>query len=244
MLSKSEVKYIQSLSQKKFRDKENLYVAEGPKIIEEAIAYNTHNVKKIYALQDWADLHKKMIGNIDISVIEEADIERISQLKTPNKALALIEIPWSEGFTLDKNNMALVLDCIQDPGNLGTIIRIGDWFGVKQMICSRDCADIYNSKVVQATMGSIFRVEVFYTDLPEWISSQSDVTVYGAALNGRPLQSLDKIKNGLLVIGNESKGISNDVMKLVQQKITIEKFGHAESLNAAVAAGIILSHLK
>ena len=244
MLSKSEVKYIQSLSQKKFRGEENLYIIEGPKIIDEALTVVPQHLKIIYALPQWIETNKNKVSDIEVKKITEGDLERISLLKTPNKALALMEIPWSEGFLLKKNNLTLVLDGIQDPGNVGTIIRIADWFGVAQIICSADCADVYNNKVVQATMGSIFRVEVFYTNLPEWLSAQNDVPVIGAMLDGMSLNSFGKVTNGLLVIGNESQGIRQEVLPYVNQKVTIEKTGHAESLNAAVATGIILSYLK
>lgn len=243
MLSKSEVKYIQSFSQKKFRQQENVFIAEGPKIIEEALNSPVTKVKKIFAVADWVETHLKNDQQTEIVTITDADLERISQLKTPNKVAALIEIPGSEGFRLNQEKLVLALDGIQDPGNMGTILRIADWFGVNQIICSNDCADIYNSKVVQATMGSIFRTEVFYTSLTEWLGEQKDVIIYGAALDGYPLKSFNPVNSGVLVIGNESRGIRPDVMQHVTQKITIERTGAAESLNAAVATGIILSHI-
>lgn len=241
MLSKSEVKYIQSFSQKKFRQQENLFIAEGSKIIEEALKANQVVVKKIYATQQWVEEHRDEPTAI-VSVTDD-ELKRISQLKTPNKVLALIEIPRSGGFTLINSRIALALDGIQDPGNMGTIVRIADWFGITQIICSTDCADVYNSKVVQATMGSIFRVEVLYVHLSEWLAAQKGIQIYGAALDGNPLQSYKKIDTGILVIGNESKGIRAEVMQAVIEKIKIERVGKAESLNAAVATGIILSHL-
>lgn len=243
MLSKAEAKYIQSLSQKKFRQQENLFIAEGPKIIEEALNKAVVKVKKVFALEEWAKAHENFNKKAEIVTVTEADLERISQLKTPHQVLALVETPWSEGFELNKTKLALALDGIQDPGNMGTILRIADWFGIKQIICSVDCADIYNSKVVQASMGSIFRTEVFYTDLPEWLSAQQNIIIYGAALDGIPLKSYKNIQQGILVIGNEGNGIRPEVMEQVFQKITIEKIGEAESLNAAVATGIILSQI-
>ena len=242
MLSKTELKYIQSLAQKKYRQQENLFIAEVPKVIEEALNSPFATIKKIFALKDWVSANDKYNKSTEIVTIDEIELERISQLKTPNQVVALIEIPWSEGFIFEKKKTALALDGIQDPGNMGTIIRIADWFGIKQIICSEDCADIYNSKVVQASMGSIFRTEVFYTNLPEWLKQQNAI-IYGAALDGKPLKSFKKIEPGILVIGNESKGIRPEVMQQVQQKITIEKIGEAESLNAAVATGIILSQI-
>lgn len=244
MLNKSEVKYIQSLSQKKFRDEEGVYLAEGPKIVGEALAAQAGIVKKVYALKDWLVLNAELCKNVDSEAIAEFELEKISQLKTPNQVLALVEMRQQPGFRFRADQPGLVLDGIQDPGNLGTIIRIADWFGIQQIICSKDCADVYNSKVVQSTMGSIFRVQLLYTDLSEWIDKQQGIAFYGAALDGVPLKNIPSISSGLIVIGNESRGIRPDVMKRVTKKITIEKWGEAESLNAAVATGIILSHLR
>ncbi|MFV0605981.1 MAG: TrmH family RNA methyltransferase [Niabella sp.] len=242
MISKAEVKYIQSLYQKKFRQQENLFIAEGPKIIEEALNNPVARIKKIFATQDWIDVKDNQSHQINVTAVSDADLKRISQLKTPNQVLALVEIPKNT-MVLNKKVLSLVLDGIQDPGNMGTIIRIADWFGITQIICSDDCADVYNHKVVQASMGSIFRAEIFYTDLSAWIPLQKESIIYGAMLEGIPLKSYGCISNGLLVIGNESKGIRAPIVPYLSQKITIERFGQAESLNAAVATGIILSHI-
>ena len=139
--------------------------------------------------------------------------------------------------------MTLVLDSIQDPGNLGTIIRIADWFGIKQVVCSPACADIYNPKVVQSTMGSIGRVDVFYTELLAWLAMKQDIRIYASALEGQDVSKMPKLKEGLIIIGNESKGIHPDILARANVKITIPRMGEAESLNAAVATGIILSHI-
>ncbi|OJU26956.1 MAG: tRNA methyltransferase [Sphingobacteriales bacterium 41-5] len=243
MLSKAEAKYIQSLSQKKFRQQENLFVAEGLKIIAEALNNPFAKVKKVFAMEDWVRANEKFRSRTEIVTVTEADLNRISQLKTPHGVLALIEIPRSEGFELNTLKLALALDGIQDPGNMGTILRIADWFGVKQIICSNDCADIYNSKVVQASMGSIFRTEVFYTNLAGWLTTQKNTIIYGAALDGIPLRSYKNIQQGVLISGNEGNGIRTEVMQHISQKITIERFGEAESLNAAVATGIILAQI-
>ena len=137
----------------------------------------------------------------------------------------------------------MALDTIQDPGNLGTIIRIADWFGIDQIVCSDDCAEVYNPKVVQATMGSIARVKVFYTDLEEWLSVQKEVPIYATTLEGQDIREMKKIQEGIIVVGNESKGISPGVLKLANTKITISQKGKADSLNVAVATGIVLSHI-
>ncbi len=244
MLNKSEVKYIQSLSQKKFRNEERVYIIEGPKIIEEALLSKSLIVKKIYALEEWFATNEQSIPTIASETITLYELQKISQLKTPNQVLAVVEIPAADNFKFDNNNLGLMLDGIQDPGNLGTIIRIADWFGIKQIVCSNDTADAYNAKVVQATMGSIFRVELYYTELAQWMDTCTHLLYYGAALNGKPLSKISKLEKGIIVIGNESKGIRPTIMERLSGTITIEKWGQAESLNAAVATGIILSHLR
>jgi TrmH family RNA methyltransferase len=243
MLSKSKTKYIQTLGQKKFRDEEGLFIAEGPKIVKDLLEEKTVTVKSVYALKEWIEDNKKLVGVTELIEIEEADLEKISQLKTPNKVVAVVQqFAIAEEITTS-NKITLALDGIQDPGNMGTIIRIADWFGVEQIVCSNDSADIYNSKVVQSTMGSIARVKVFYTDLEQWLREQKGISIYATTLEGKAIGSMGKIKDGIIVFGNESKGISLAIMNIATDKITIPKKGKAESLNAGVAAGIILSHL-
>lgn len=242
MLSKSKVKYIQSLGQKKVRDAEGLFIAEGPKIVAELLASGKAGIQQVYAVKEWLDTHAHQLEAIEATAISPDELGKISQLHTPNQVVAVVkkmEVP----LITTKNTVSLVLDTIQDPGNLGTIIRIADWFGIGQVICSPDCADSYNPKVVQSTMGSLARVKVMYTDLTAWLPLQKDIRVYAAALEGQDIASLKKLKEGIIIIGNESKGISPGVMEWVNVKITIPKRGEAESLNAAVAAGIIVSHL-
>ncbi len=243
MLSKSKTKYIQTLGQKKFRDEEGLFIAEGPKIVKDLLEEKTVTVKVFYALKEWIDDNKKLVGGTELIEIEEADLEKISQLKTPNKVIAVVQQFDVAKEITASNKITLALDGIQDPGNMGTIIRIADWFGVEQIVCSNDSADIYNSKVVQSTMGSIARVKVFYTDLEQWLREQKGISIYATTLEGKAIGSIEKIKEGIIVFGNESKGISLAIMNIATDKITIPKKGKAESLNAGVAAGIILSHL-
>lgn len=239
MLSKSEVKYIQSLSQKKLRDDEGCFIVEGPKIVSEAITSPQAKIVKIYALEDWALKNTSLPAELEI--ITEPDLARISQLKTPNQVLAVVQKPDATKFILQKQWLCLALDGIQDPGNLGTIIRTADWFGVKQIICSMDSADAYNPKVVQSTMGSIFRIELLYTHLEAWMEQHSDISFYATALHGEPLKNFCRLNSGVIVIGNESKGVREGILSKVHRKITIERIGEAESLNAAVATGIVLS---
>jgi RNA methyltransferase, TrmH family len=243
MPGKLKAKYIQSLGQKKHRDEEGLFVAEGPKLVAELIGSSRENILEVHAVKEWikenGHLHK-----VVMTEVSESGLQKISQLKTPNQVVAVVrKFEATEPITV-KGKLSLVLDTIQDPGNLGTIIRIADWFGVEQIICSDDCADVYNPKVVQSTMGSIARVKVFYTELAAWLAQQKDIGIYAAVLDGKDVRQMDILKEGVIVIGNESKGISDEVMGLVNEKITIPKVGNAESLNAAVATGVILSHVK
>lgn len=239
MLSKKEIKDIQSLSHKKFREEVKLFVAEGPKIVSELIHLIPRQIEKVYAIKDWIKQNKPVLQNLNVVEIEKSELERISQLQTPNQVIALVKLLPSAKISSD---LILYLDAIQDPGNFGTILRIADWFGIKDVVCTQGCADLYNAKVVQSTMASIARVNVFYDTDSEWLKQQR-LPVYAATLNGTPLDGHRKIKEGILIIGNESKGISDEILQYATRQITISRRGKAESLNAAVATGIILSHL-
>jgi TrmH family RNA methyltransferase len=243
MLVKSKLKYIQSLGQKKPRDEEGVFIAEGPKLVKELLETAPNFVEEIFALKEWIEENQKFLTKNKVEEITEPELERISQLHTPNKVLAIVKKFDVGEKSITKEKITLTLDTIQDPGNLGTIIRTADWFGVEQIVCSQDCADVYNPKVVQATMGSIARVKVFYVDLEKWLAQQKDVRIYAAVLEGHDITTMKKINEGIILIGNESKGISDEILKLANVRITIPKKGRAESLNAAVAAGIILGHL-
>ena len=243
MLSKTKLKYIQSLSQKKFRLQEGLFIAEGPKLVNDLLEMKNAAIQEIFALKEWIEDNKKIADSYQVVEITAIELEKISQLSSPNQVVAVVKkIAIDENIQV-KGKFTLVLDNIQDPGNMGTIIRIADWYGIDQIVCNTQSADMYNPKVIQSTMGSIARVKVFYTDLSDWLSKQKGISIYAAMLNGDDVTSMQKIKEGIIVIGNESKGISDDVLKLVSKKITIPQKGKAESLNAAVATGIILSHL-
>jgi TrmH family RNA methyltransferase len=242
MLSKSQSKYIQSLGQKKHRDHEGVFIAEGPKLVKELLQNNNVEISHLYALNDWVQENEKLLKGVDVTPISEMEIEKISQLKTPNQVIAVIK-KFETTEPEVKGKISLVLDAIRDPGNLGTIIRIADWFGVQHIICSPDCADVYNTKVVQATMGSIVKVNVFYTDLPAWLKQQNGIGVYAAMLEGEDVTKMNALKEGLIIIGNEANGIHHELLQFAVEKITIPKKGTAESLNAAVATGIILACL-
>ena len=247
MLSKATVKYIQSLQHKKFRDEEGVFFAEGPKLVNELLEGQVFACKQIYALPEWiAALTANQVKEYALLTesIKDFELEKISALSKPNQVLAVFEKKKVNNEPVIKNAITLVLDDIQDPGNLGTIIRIADWFGIENVICSLHTADMYNSKVVQSTMASLQRVNLFYTDVETWLSKLHNIPVFAASLHGEPLQSMAGVKEGIIIIGNESKGISEAVIKMAQQKITIPRYGDAESLNAAVAAGIILYEVR
>lgn len=240
MLTKSQIKYIQSLGHKKQRDQDGLFVAEGPKIVGEWLQEPGLSLQMIYATKEWLSGHPT--SDKPVQEVTEDELAKISQLQTPNQVLAVIH-QFKPATINAGSSLVLALDTIQDPGNLGTIIRIADWFGVSQLVCSRECADAYNPKVVQATMGSLPRVSILYTDLVQWLKEQHPARIYAAALDGQDVAKVNELSNGVLVIGNESKGISPAVMEQVNVRITIPRKGKAESLNAAVATGILLSRL-
>lgn len=243
MLSKSKIKYIQTLGQKKFREEEGVFIAEGPKIVTELLAEKQANIIAVYALEEWVAEHTKLVGSTEIITITAIELEKISQLKTPNTVVAIVQQFSTDENVLAKDKITLALDDIQDPGNLGTIIRIADWFGVQQIVCSNNSADMYNSKVVQSTMGSIARVKIVYTDLEQWLQQQKGIRIYATALEGTDIGTMEKINEGIIVFGNESKGISPEIFAACTDKITIPKKGKAESLNAGVAAGIVVAQL-
>jgi len=246
MLSKKIVKYIQSLSHKKFRDEEGVFIAEGPKVVSEFLSAEIIECKIVCAEKEWLFENKILLKNIDPTNIFETDehwLKSISLLKTPNKVVAVFtKKPAVENQNLH-GKISLMLDDLQDPGNMGTIIRIADWFAVENIICSEHSVDCYNPKVVQSTMGSLFRVNLIYTDLNLFMKKNKPIPFYAASLSGISVFKLPKITEGIFLIGNESKGLSEEILKSASQKITIPKAGHAESLNAAVATGIILSHV-
>lgn len=240
MLNKKEIKDIQSLSHKKFRDELNWFIAEGPKIVGELIQLLPEQIEKVYAVKEWIQANQSSTQRLNITEVSNGDLVRLSHLQTPNQVIAVIKKLTSK--RPDASSFAIYLDTIQDPGNFGTIVRIADWFGIKTIVCTPGCADLYNPKVVQSTMASIARVNVYYDEKRDWLVQQK-VPVYAATLNGVSLYEHSKIIQGILIIGNESKGISDDVLQYSTTQITIPKKGQAESLNAAVATGIILSHL-
>ena len=240
MINNSELKYIQSFAHKKHWAEESAFIVEGPKMVQELLRSNW-TIKKIYATADW--IQGQGVLPVPVVEVDQTMLERMSHMQTPYQVIALAEkesflkqLPFDETFTI-------LLDGIQDPGNLGTIIRTADWFGIKQILVSEDTAGFYNPKVLQSTMGSCFRVRVESVNL-EAIVKANALPVYGALLKGSSMYETVIAPTGFLMIGNESKGIGNQLTKYVTHPIKIPKYGNAESLNAAVATGIILSHWK
>ncbi len=239
MLTKNEIKYIQSLFHKKQRDEDKLYIAEGSKLADELLK-SENAVKHVYATAEW--LQKNAEPNVPVTEISGIELSKISNLQTPNEVVVIAHQVTPVSEPILKGKLTIVLDGIQDPGNMGTIIRIADWFGIQQIICSSDSVEIYNPKVVQSAMGSTLRVSCWYKDFEKW-KIEPNLPVFGALLNGQNIYSIVKVEEGLLVIGNESKGIREPFLSRITHPVTIPKTGHAESLNAAVATGIIVGWL-
>lgn len=241
-LTKAEIKTIQSLKTAHGRKKYNCFLVEGPKLIEELLNSNL-KLRFLLATQEWSDSHKSFSEKI--SVLKPSELDSFSLFPKANQVIAVVEYPEFSNLKLDTSTYILALDTIQDPGNLGTIIRTADWFGINQIICSKETADIFNPKVVQASMGSVFRVKMDYVDLQETIIKYSKLPVYGTLLEGTHIKQIEFSKKGFIIIGNESKGISLGLKKLISQAVYIPraKNSQTESLNASVACGILLSHL-
>ncbi len=243
MISKSSIKYIQSLQHKKFRDEYGAFFAEGPKLVHELLLTNNFECESIYCTKMGSAAFDVTLASkyaAQINIIEDFELDKISALSKPNMVLAVFKQKLLSQKISIAHKLTLVLDDIQDPGNLGTIIRNADWFGVENIFCSPATADCYNPKVVQSTMASLGRVNMVYGDIKKLLQDNAGIKKYAAVLGGQNVKALGKITEGIIIIGNESKGISADVVTLADERITIGRVGEAESLNAAVAAGIIL----
>jgi TrmH family RNA methyltransferase len=244
MLSKSQISLLQSLQHKKFRREHGAFLVEGYKSISE-FTNSAYRIETIYHTADVAPKLLNLSQKINFEEISLNNIEKISVLTTPPDIIALIKIPqWPaiQYSTLQKK-FSLVLDGIQDPGNMGTIIRTADWFGIENIMCSEDCVDVYNPKVVQATMGSLSRVNVHYTDIAAVLTT-NNLPVFGALLDGENIYTTNFGTEGLIVMGNEGNGLRADIIKLVSKAITIPRAGKAESLNVAIATAIFCSEIN
>jgi len=243
MLSKAKIKYIQTLGQKKQREQERVFVAEGPKLVAELLAQCPGQVVEIFATEDWINAGYQLPALLPVHRIDDFELAKISQLTNPHQVVALVRMFDSSDLPDPAAAIVLALDAIRDPGNLGTIIRIADWFGIRHIVCSEDSAEVYNPKVVQATMGSLFRVQVHYCSIADWLDQYPATRIYAAMLEGKSVRTIQPISTGVVLIGNEGQGISAALQEKANVKVTIERRGAAESLNAAIATGIILSHL-
>lgn len=246
MISKATIKKIHALDMRKFRRNERLFVAEGPKLVDELCA----TMKPVYiaALPEWISENAKIASGTEYDIVTPDELQRASLQKNPQQVIALFPIPEHRFCTEQlKNELVLMLDGVQDPGNLGTIARIADWFGIRNILCSAETADIYNPKAVQATMGALARVKFHYTDLLQLLS-QYDGPVYGTFLDGENIYGQELSENGIIVMGNEGKGISQGVGEMINRRLYIPNYPigtqTTESLNVAIATSIVCAEFR
>lgn len=244
MLSKNTVKFIKSLHQKKFRNQEQRFFVEGEKSVLEVLD-STFEVVLLVATDHFLASNRALIAGKSIEVIPatQNQLEGLGQYQSNDSALAVVKLKSNQEFEYPIGQLVIALDDVRDPGNLGTIIRIADWYGIKHLVFSNQTADFYNPKVIQASMGSFTRVNFFYADLKD-IFEKWRVPVYGAFLNGENIHQMNSPLPGVILMGNESLGISIDLEKRVTQKVTIPAFGAAESLNVAIATAILCDNFK
>ena len=243
MLSKAQNKYIRSLTQQKFRNEYKVFIAEGEKIALEWLNSGTQ-IQMVITTAEWErQYHAKIATHpeAELHIVKDSELAAISTLQTPNHVMLVIRMPAPKNAPV-KNEWYLALDDIQDPGNMGTLIRIADWFGISNVICSPGCVDVYNPKVVQSAMGGHLRVNIYEADLPTFLSACT-LPVIAATLNGENVYNMKRLDAAVLIIGNESKGISEKVSLMATIKATIPRKGGAESLNAGVSAGILCALL-
>lgn len=251
MLSKNKIKLIQSLNRKKDRDESGLFLVEGNKMVEEALR-SEYQIETLVCTAQFADQHPEIRSKAkEIIEADKDSIQKASLLQNPQEALAIIMQPENKKPKLNLNEeLCLALDFIQDPGNLGTVLRIADWFGIDTVICSENTVDVYNPKVVQASMGAIFRIKTIYTNLESFLlkTAQDRIPVYGTFMDGNNIYTEQLTKNGIIILGNEGNGISDQISKLVTHTIAIPTFStnpnKAESLNVAIAASICCSEFR
>jgi RNA methyltransferase, TrmH family len=245
MISKNLISEIRSLHQSKFRKSKNLFIAEGEKVVEELLK-SSFAVREIFATPEYLEQKAGSLSGITSHTVSITELERLSMLSTPNKVVAVVNIPEEKPFRLNlKNDYSLALDGIRDPGNLGTILRTADWFGIQDIFCSEDTVDCFNPKVVQGAMGSLFRLNVLYGDLKS-LPVNNDVPFISASLDGQNIHNITWPSKAVIIMGSESHGISSELTDstLMNIKIPSHNSSGAESLNVAVATGIILSYLR
>ena len=242
MIGKNTIKWVHSLEMKKNRKREGLFVAEGPKVVGDLLSrFRLHSV---FATDEWTG-GDRIGADVRLERVDDDTLRRLSFLQHPQQVVAVMEMNKEEKVEVDADRLTIMLDGVQDPGNLGTIIRIADWFGIDSIICSPDTADAYNPKVVQATMGSLGRVSVTYSPLVPLLSSlPADMPIYGTLLDGKDIYQKELTRHGVIIMGNEGNGISDEVRAMVTHPLLIPRFRQgesAESLNVAVATAITCS---
>jgi TrmH family RNA methyltransferase len=245
MLSKTQITFVNSLADKKFRLKYQCFVVEGNKMAIELLN-SSYFIKEIFCTDFFYFENELLITNSNaiVTICTKEEIKKISNEVSPQDVLVLAKTPAYDFINeLEQNKWYLALDTVQDPGNMGTILRIADWFGITTVFGSDGCADVYNPKVIRASMGSVLRVNYLQDNLAHLFQLNPNIPIYGAMLNGQTVTDSLKLIPGIILLGNESKGIAANLIDFIKQPITIPSFGHAESLNVAVAAGIICSHL-
>ena len=249
MISKNRIKYVRSLEMKKYRKAEGVFVAEGHKLVGDLLG--AFELVYVAAVQEWAERHADALRGVDMDVVTDDELRRISFQETPQQVLAIFRQPQYEvnASEVAKTQLCLALDDVQNPGNLGTIVRLADWFGIEHIFCSRGCADIYNPKTVQATMGGIARVQVHYVDLPQMLATlDAGIPVYGTFLDGETIYQKTLENRGLIVMGNEGKGVSPEVEAHVTERLYIPNYPAgretSESLNVAIATAIVCAEFR
>ena len=242
MLSKSKIKIVKSLKYKKNRINSKLFLVEGIKGIREVLNSDYNALFTILSQNAYDDLDTKFI-NDNVFVHPEKDIKKLSSLKNNYSGIAVVEVKKNNINNLNFNDLTIALDHISDPGNLGTIIRIADWYNIKNIICSKNSVDFYNPKVIQASMGSFTRVNTYYTDLDNILKSNK-AKVFGTSVEGKNINKFSNAKNGIIVFGNEANGISTKLKKNIDNWLSIKKYGDADSLNVSVSVGIILNEIR
>jgi len=244
MLSKNTVKFIKSLHQKKFRNQEQKFFVEGEKSVLEVLN-SDFRVELLVVTEPFSEKNSKLIkiSGAQVTLATQIQLENLGQYQSNDSALAVVHMKANSAFDFPEDDFVVGLDDVRDPGNLGTIVRIADWYGIKNLVFSEQTADFYNPKVIQASMGSFTRVNFFYADLKE-VFQQWNVPIYGAFLAGENVHHMNQISPGVILMGNESNGISVDLEKVVTDKVTIPGFGQAESLNVAIATAILCDNFK
>lgn len=241
MISKSELKFIKSLQIKKFRKEHKQFLIQGKKSVEE-LASSDFKTSMVLTTANDFQKYKALFPDVRVEEVKEDALNSISSLKTNNAVLAVAEVK-PNNYLQANDEYVVVLDDVRDPGNLGTIIRICDWYGVRKIVCSEESADLYNPKVIASSMGSFTRVALFYTSLVEYFEKLPGESVMGAVMNGESVYSGEFPANGYLIMGNESNGIETDLIKYINNQLTIPRLGGAESLNVGVATAVILDNL-